>query len=236
MILELHSVSAGYGDSIALRDCDLSVEEGSIVAVVGSNGAGKTTLLRTIAGLLWPTGGTIEFDGEDVTRALVHDRVRRGIVLLPETRELFWGMSVRKNLQLGALARRDAARAQADLENALTYFPRLRDRMEQRAGSMSGGEQQMLAVARALMTRPRIFLLDEPSLGLSPIATQSLFALLATLRRDLGLTIVLAEQNTNMALRIADAVFALNLGTIVTRGTPDEFRKNRSTQSLFLGT
>ena len=159
-------------------------------------------------------------------------------MLLPETRELFWGMSVRKNLTLGALARGDAAAAGRDLENVLGYFPRLRERMEQRAGSMSGGEQQMLAVARALMTRPRIFLLDEQPLplGLSPIATQALFALLATLRRELGLTIVLAEQNTNMALRIADAVFALNLGTIVARGTPDEFRKNRNPATLFLGT
>ena len=236
MMLELRGVTAGYGDSVALRGCDLDVEAGSIVAVVGSNGAGKTTLLRAIAGLLWPASGTIRFDGDDVTHALVHDRVRRGIVLLPETRELFWGMSVRKNLTLGALARGDAAAAGRDLENVLGYFPRLRERMEQRAGSMSGGEQQMLAVARALMTRPRIFLLDEPSLGLSPIATQALFALLATLRRELGLTIVLAEQNTNMALRIADAVFALNLGTIVARGTPDEFRKNRNPATLFLGT
>src|SRR5438309_10832148 len=202
-LLEVNNIETYYGPIMAIRGISFGVPRGAIVTILGANGAGKTTILRTVSGVMDPQKGTVAFDGRPI-HGLDPDKVaRRGLAHVPEGREVFPLLTVRENLRMGAYARRDAARIAADLEAVYEYFPVLRARAEQRAGSLSGGEQQMLAISRALMARPTMMLLDEPSLGLSPRLVKEIFEIIARINRERGVTVLLVEQNANMALHIA---------------------------------
>ena len=233
-LLRLEGVSTYYGPIQALKEVTLEVEEGAIVAVLGANGAGKTTLMNTISGLLHPRGGRITFENRRIERLPAERIVRLGIVQVPEGRQLFPDLTVWENLRMGAFVRRDPRGIKESLERALALFPVLRERRGQLAGTLSGGEQQMLAVARALMGRPRLLLLDEPSLGLSPILVRELFAILQALNGE-GTTMVLAEQNAHMALTIARYGYILETGRIGLAGKTEELRANEKVKQLYLG-
>lgn len=230
--LGVEELSVAYGAIRALRDVSLHVEEGEVVAVLGPNGAGKTTLLRAITGSIRPQGGRIAFRGEPITGAPPESLVRRGISLVPEGRHVFPRMSVLENLLVGAIARRDAE-VRADLGAVFELFPVLAERRGQMAGTLSGGEQQQLAVARSLMSRPRLMLLDEPSLGLAPIVVEQIMRLLGELR-DRGVTLLLVEQNVHRALELADRAYVLSVGQIVLSGAADELAEG-SIERAYLG-
>lgn len=222
-----------YAGSAALRGVDLHVAPGELVTVIGANGAGKTTLLRAVSGLV-PHRGSIRFEGEDLT-GLEPDRiVRRGIVHVPEGRMVLSRMSVRENLLLGAFTRRGDPTVPADLDNILAMFPRLQERLGQLAGSLSGGEQQMLAIGRGLMGRPRLLMLDEPSLGIAPIIVAQIFTILADIRRR-GVTVLLVEQNAVKALAAADRGYALDLGRVSATGTAAELMNDDRVRRAYLG-
>jgi branched-chain amino acid transport system ATP-binding protein len=230
--LDVEQLSVTYGAIRALREVSLHVEEGEVVAVLGPNGAGKTTLLRAITGSVRPQGGRIVFAGEPVTGAPPESLVRRGISLVPEGRHVFPRMTVLENLLVGAITRRDAE-VRSDLEALFELFPVLAERRGQMAGTLSGGEQQQLAVARSLMSRPRLMLLDEPSLGLAPIVVEQIMRLLGGLR-DRGVTLLLVEQNVHRALELADRAYVLSVGQIVLSGTADELATG-SIERAYLG-
>jgi branched-chain amino acid transport system ATP-binding protein len=213
-LLELAGVSASYGAIRALRDVSLTVEKGSVTALLGANGAGKTSTLRCITGLLRPNGGRISFNGRSITRTRADRIVRAGIAMVPERREVFAGLRVSENLALGAYTRRDRDAVSADLARVFELFPVLKERQSELAGSLSGGQQQMLAIGRALMTRPEILLLDEPSLGLAPVFVKQVFDRIREVNAD-GMTVLLVEQNARMALSIADYGYVLNHGEVV---------------------
>ena len=215
-MLEVDQLRAGYRGIEALRGVDLRVAEGEMVAIIGANGAGKSTLLNCLSGVVRATGGGIRFDGGDITRRSPHRVARAGLLHVPEGRQMLADMSVHENLLLGALARGPRA-PRYDLERVLALFPILHERLRQAAGTLSGGQQQMLAIGRALMGSPRVLLLDEPSLGLSPLITQQVFAVLATLHRE-GLTIVLVEQNARRALAVTQRAYVLDRGAIMLQG------------------
>ena len=217
-MLEAADLRVSYGRIRALRGVSLSVREGEIVALIGPNGAGKTTLLSTLAGLLRPETGTVTLRGENVGRRSPEDLVRLGMCLVPEGRSTLKHMTVRENLLLGAYSRRDRAKVLDDLERMASKFPALRPRLGQKAGTLSGGEQQMLVIARALMGRPRLLLLDEPSLGLAPLVTAAIFQTIGELSKE-GVTILLVEQNARQALQLAHRAYVLELGSIVLEGT-----------------
>lgn len=226
-LLEVNGVTARYELSTALSSATLSVPKGTVVGVVGVNGAGKTTLFRVIAGLLGPASGSVVYDGRDITQTRVDWRARNGIAFLPESRELFGHMTVLDNLCLGAVAAGKSPKRHAlkdDLDVVFSYFPRLEERAKQPASSMSGGEQQMLAIGRLLMGQPSLVLLDEPSLGLSPLLVKEMFQIVRRMREELGLTVVVAEQNTNMVLKNADTVYSLNRGETEYLGSAAEAR------------
>ena len=210
------------------------VDEGEIVTLIGANGAGKTTTLRAISGLVRPAGGTIRFDGRDITRLAPDEIVRAGIGHSPEGRRIFPRMTVRENLELGAYTRTSKSEIAADIERVLAVFPRLHERYEQRAGTLSGGEQQMLAIARALMSRPRLLLLDEPSLGLSPMLVQTIFAVIRDIN-ERGTTILLIEQNARQALAIAARGYVLEVGTIAYSGAAPELAASEAVRAAYLG-
>ncbi len=236
-MLRLRNVDAGYGKLIVLRRATLHVSQGEIVTLVGANGAGKTTLLRTIAGLVRPRTGEIEFAGEGVTRTRTERLVAMGCSLVPEGRQVFATMPVHENLLLGAhvqYARGRRAEVAADLERVYGLFPVLKARAGQLAGTLSGGEQQMLAIGRALMARPKLVMLDEPSMGLAPLVVKDIFAIVARIR-DEGTTVLLVEQNARSALRIADRGYVLETGRIVLQGTAEELLANRDVQRAYLG-
>lgn len=236
-MLRLTSVDAYYGQVQALRGMSIHVDEGEIVTLIGANGAGKSTALEVISGLIGARSGTVIFDGRDVTNQAPGRLVRAGICHVPEGREVFGGLSVTDNLLLGAYSRWSrAARAQvmADLEEQFERFPRLSERRSQRAGSLSGGEQQMLALARGLMSRPTLLMLDEPSLGLAPIIARQFLAEVERLR-DEGMTVLLVEQNARAALRIADRGYVLETGRIVLEGTARDLLENPEVQRAYLG-
>ena len=233
-LLEVANLVARYGRITALQDVSLTVNEGEIVALIGANGAGKTTTLRAISGLIRPAAGTIRFDGRDVTRLAPSDIVRAGISHSPEGRHVFPRMTVRENLELGAYTRREKSEIAADTENVLGIFPRLKERYEQKAGTMSGGEQQMLAIARALMSRPRLLLLDEPSLGLSPKLVQTIFAVIRDISAR-GTTILLIEQNARQALAIAARGYVLEVGAIAHAGAAAELAASEAVRAAYLG-
>jgi branched-chain amino acid transport system ATP-binding protein len=233
-LLRLASLDAGYGDLQVLWNVDLRVNAGECVAVLGSNGAGKSTLLKTIAGLVRPMSGAILFDGMDVTSLNAAARVRRGISLVPEGKRLFSGMTVKENLMMGAFVRSDGSEVAQDFERVLTLFPSLRDKLTQVAGTLSGGEQQMCSVARALMGRPRLLLVDELSFGLSPVLTERLFGALSEINRE-GTTIVLVEQDVVEALAHAHRGYVIAVGRMVREGTNDELAADRTIKKDYLG-
>ncbi|HTQ09228.1 MAG TPA: ABC transporter ATP-binding protein [Fimbriimonadaceae bacterium] len=232
-MLEISGINVYYGAIHALKGVSISVEEGEIVAIIGSNGAGKSTLLRTISGLLKPRSGSITFQGSEIAGHPPHRIVQMGISQSPEGRRIFTNMSVFENLQLGAYTRKDAG-IQDDLDEVMRRFPRLQERIKQNAGTLSGGEQQMLAVGRALMSRPKLFLLDEPSLGLAPNLAAEIFRIVLDLNKE-GVTILLVEQNANRALEIAHRGYVLETGSIVLTGTGKELLTDPKVKEAYLG-
>ncbi len=232
-MLEIRELRGGYGQVEVLRGISMSIGAGEIVAVLGSNGAGKSTLNNTLCGIVPAFGGQIRFDGREVTRARYTDIVAAGLIQVPEGRRIFPNLTVIENLELGSYLR-GRARRQHNLERAFAIFPRLKERTGQRAGTLSGGEQQMLAIGRALMGEPRLLILDEPSLGLSPLLVEEVFALIKRLN-DEGLTILLVEQNVGQSLEIAGRAFVLENGAIVFTGTPGELLANNDLKRAYLG-
>jgi branched-chain amino acid transport system ATP-binding protein len=233
-LFELEGVFSGYGRVTVLHGVSLTIGAGEIVALIGANGAGKSTLLNTVMGLVPTSGGSIRFDGRDVTRLPTPAIVRAGLVQVPERRQLFGTMSVEENLQMGAYTCGDRDLAASTMEEQIARFPVLRERRRQRAETLSGGEQQMLAIARAMMTRPRLLLLDEPSLGLAPLITAQILSEIATLR-DAGGTVLVVEQNARAALAIADRGYVLENGRITTAGRASELMGDQAVQNAYLG-
>jgi len=234
-MLQLKNISVSYGPIEAVTDASINVEQGQVVAIVGANGAGKTTLLKAIAGLMQPRSGQILFEGQAITASPAHRRVQYGIALSPEGRQVFPDQSIRDNLELGAYARRlTSARLTDALEEQYRLFPRLRERQNQMSVTLSGGEQQMLAIARALMGAPRLLLLDEPSLGLAPLIIKEIFAIIRDLRSR-GITILLVEQMANLALRLADRAYVLDSGRITMSGTGAELLAHPEIRKAYLG-
>ncbi|MGD9961226.1 ABC transporter ATP-binding protein [Nocardioides sp.] len=236
MLLEVEGLCVNYGHIEAIRDITFGVEEGTITTLIGANGAGKTTTLKTISGLRKVRSGRIVLDGKDITHVPAHERVTLGLSQSPEGRGVFPGMTVRENLDMGAYARKDrkSAAMAADLERVLTLFPRLRERIGQVAGTMSGGEQQMLAIGRALMARPRVVLLDEPSMGLAPKLIQQIFSIIGEINEQ-GTTVLLVEQNAAQALKRADHAHILETGEIIRSGTGAELAGDDSVKAAYLG-
>ena len=233
-MLELHDVHVRYGNIHSLQGISLQVGEGELVAVIGSNGAGKTTTLRTISGLLRPSGGAITFEGAEIHRASTDQIVALGISHCPEGRRIFGGLTVRENLVLGAVSRSDPAAIAADREMVFELFPLLKERLAQAGGTLSGGEQQMLAIGRALMSGPRLLLLDEPSLGLAPLMVERIFETIAKLKHQ-GRTILLVEQNVHHALDVADRAYVMETGRIVLEGPADVVRRDPQVERSYLG-
>jgi branched-chain amino acid transport system ATP-binding protein len=233
-LLELEGVEVAYGDLPALRGISLGVEEGETLSVVGANGAGKTTMLRAISGLLRPRAGRILLDGARLDSMPSHAIVARGVVQVPEGRKIFPGLTVKENLELGSYVAAARAQRRQSLERVLGLFPRLAERQRQAAGTMSGGEQQMLAIGRALMARPRLLMLDEPSLGLAPIVVQEIFRIIAEINR-LGTTVLLVEQNTRQALGLSRRGYVLENGRIALEGSGAELLDNEHVRRAYLG-
>lgn len=232
-MLSIDNVNTHYGPIQALHDVSVEVKQGEIVTLIGANGAGKTTLMMTICGDPQATSGTITFDGEQISGIPTNKIMQKGLAIVPEGRRVFGGMTVEENLSMGGYFREKAEAAQT-IEHVLELFPRLRERYSQRAGTMSGGEQQMLAIGRAMMSKPRMILLDEPSLGLAPIIIQQIFDIIQKLR-DEGVTIFLVEQNANQALRIADRGYVLEHGHVVLEGSGADLLVNEDVQKAYLG-
>nr|WP_184231619.1 ABC transporter ATP-binding protein [Bosea sp. WAO] len=233
-MLAIEGLKVRYGAVEALKGISLSVGQGEVVTLIGGNGAGKSTLMRAIGGLAKVAGGTIRFEGRDIAGIKGHECVRLGIGHSPEGRMVFGDQSVRDNLVLGAYARRDEDGIAADIERYFGIFPRLAERQDQLAGTLSGGEQQMLAIARALMARPKLLLLDEPSLGLAPLIVREVFAVIRRLREE-GITILLVEQMANQALAVADRAYVIETGTITLEGTGAELLRDERVRSAYLG-
>ncbi|MGI5918063.1 MAG: ABC transporter ATP-binding protein [Christensenellales bacterium] len=233
-MLEIKDIHVHYGVIEALKGVPFTVNDGEIVTLIGANGAGKTTMLHTISGIKKPTSGQILLDGQDITDTSARDRVQRGISQSPEGRRVFSTLTVLENLELGAFLRKDKAGIAQDLERVYSLFPRLADRRRQAAGTLSGGEQQMLALGRALMSRPKILLLDEPSMGLSPLLVMEIFNIIKTIN-ETGTTILLVEQNARMALQIAHRAYVLETGSIVLSGTGAELMNSEEIKKAYLG-
>jgi len=233
-LLEINDMSVHYGRIQALDEISISVEEGEIVSLIGANGAGKTTTMRALAGLLPLSNGTITFEGKDITKMAGHKRVRQGISLTPEGRGIFPAMTVMENLDMGAYGRSDKAGIKEDLDRVFDLFPRVKERMSQKGGTMSGGEQQMLAIGRALMSRPKVLLLDEPSMGLAPQFIRQVFKIIKQVN-DQGTTVLVVEQNANQALALADKAYVLETGKITHTGTGRELLTNPAIKEAYLG-
>ena len=233
-MLEVEKLKVAYGAVEALHGVSIVVEQGEIVTIIGANGAGKSTLLRAVCGVLTPTAGTIRFDGADVTALASPAMIRRGVAMVPEGRHVFPELSVRENLDLGAYYRRDTAAMRDDMERVLVLFPILRERLDSHGGLLSGGQQQMLALGRALMSRPRLLLLDEPSLGLAPTIVQKLAQIMRELNQA-GTTILLVEQNARMALRLAHRAYVLSTGLVAGSGTGKELLDDPAVSDMYLG-
>ena len=233
-MLELQAIDVGYGQARALWELSLRVAEGELLCVVGPNGAGKTTLVNTIAGLLRPTSGRIVIDGRDITQLAPHRFCEAGIALVPEGRRLFTGMTVAENLDIGSYLPAARAKRKESLDEALALFPALQAKLDAPAGELSGGQQQMVAIARALMARPRLLLLDEPSLGLAPAIVTDVFQAIRKINAS-GITIVLVEQNVHTALRVCDRACVLELGRIVAEGAPEDLMQRPEIRQAYLG-
>ena len=234
-ILKVSNVESYYGPIMAIRGVSLEVPRGSIVTVLGANGAGKTTILKTISGVLDPLKGTVEFEGKQIQRLDPDRIVRLGLGHVPEGREVFPFLTVRENLMMGAYLRTDTDGVAQDLERIYGYFPRLKERLDQPAGHLSGGEQQMLAISRALMNRPKLLLLDEPSLGLSPLLVKEIFAIIKRVNAEQGVSMLLVEQNARMALETAHHGYVLEVGRIVMADTCARLRESKDIQEFYLG-
>ncbi len=233
-ILEVKNVSSGYGEVQILWDVSVKLERGKLTSLVGANGVGKTTLMRTVVGLLKPLQGTVSFNGQDVTKISAHSKAAQGLILVPEGRQLFTDMTVYENLEMGAFTKRSKANFSKNLERVFEMFPRLKERANQKSGTMSGGEQQMLAVARGLMSEPEILMIDELSLGLAPFLVLDLFGILKQLKDD-GLTMLLVEQNVQMALAVSDYAYVLADGRVELEGPSRELAKNEHVRAAYLG-
>ena len=233
-MLTLDNVNVFYGGIHALRDVSLRVEAGEVVTLIGANGAGKSTTLRAITGLLTPRGGRIRFEGADITGLPAHQLVERGISMAPEGRGIFANLTVLENLEMGAYRVRNPAQIRSDIERGFTLFPRLRERVKQRSGTLSGGEQQMLAIARALMSRPKLLLLDEPSLGLAPIVCHTIFTTIDEIKAA-GTTVLLVEQNANAALKHSDRGYVLETGAVTLEGSAATIAGDPRIREAYLG-
>lgn len=233
-MLEVNNLHTYYGNIHALKGVSITVEENEIVTLIGGNGAGKTTTLRTISGLLKPRKGNVIYEGEDISGYPAHDLVYKGITMVPEGRGIFARLTVAENLDMGAYSRKERTGFQKDLGYVFNLFPRLKERRNQVAGTLSGGEQQMLATARALMAKPRLMLMDEPSMGLAPLLVESVFQTIQEINRN-GTTILLVEQNATMALSVAHRGYVLQTGEIVLQNSAENLRKDEMVQKVYLG-
>src|SRR5215203_1457011 len=233
-LLEIENMHSYYGHIQALRGISLTVDEGEVVTLIGSNGAGKTTTLRSIHGILPPKQGRIIFAGEEIQGTPAHEMIGKGIAQSPEGRRIFFRMTVLENLEMGAYHRNDSSGIREDMDRVFDLFPRLKERTKQEAGTMSGGEQQMLAIGRALMSRPRLLLLDEPSMGLAPVLVERIFEIIREINKQ-GTTILLVEQNANVALEIAARGYVLETGTIVNSAPAAELREDPAVREAYLG-
>lgn len=234
-VLKVRNIESFYGPIMAIRGVSLDVRDGQIVSILGANGAGKTTLLKTISGVMDPEKGKIVFDGREIQGSEPHKVVEAGIVHVPEGREVFPLLTVDENLSLGAYTRSDKAGIEADRDMVFSYFPMLKQRRAQEAGTLSGGQQQMLAIGRGLMGKPKIMLLDEPSLGLSPLLVQEIFAILKRLNEEQGVTMMLVEQNAQAALELADHGYVMEVGRIVMDGSAESLLASEDIQNFYLG-
>lgn len=233
-VLELRNINTFYGHIHALKGIDLHVEHGEVVTLVGANGAGKSTTLRTISGIIHPKQGSIVFDGKDITRMKPHDITALGVIHVPEGRRIFPELTVRENIEMGAWTVSNRATINSRMEQAFTLFPRLRERVNQPGGTLSGGEQQMLAIARALMSEPRVLLLDEPSMGLAPVLVEGIFEIIKRINAE-GITILLVEQNALMALEVAKRGYVLQSGKIVLDDSAQNLMNNEMVRKVYLG-
>ena len=234
-MLEIENLEVGYGTIKALHGVSLRVSQGSIVTLIGANGAGKSTTLRAISGLIKARGGKVRYDGEDITNLPPHAIVARGLCHVPEGRMVFANLTVEENLRMGAYLRKDKPGVAADMEFGYEMFPRLRERRHQAAGTMSGGEQQMLAIARAIMSKPRCLMLDEPSLGIAPILVRSIFEQIVAINKERGITILLVEQNANLALAVSHHGYVLETGKVLFDDTSAALRTNPQVRAAYLG-
>jgi len=234
-MLEVRNLQVAYGAITALHDVSLQVAQGEIVTLIGANGAGKTTTLRAISGLLRPAGGTIRFEGRPITNLPPHQLVRRGIAHVPEGRMVFANLTVIENLQMGAYLQRDKSVVRAAMDYVFGIFPRLQERIHQVAGTLSGGEQQMLAIGRALMSRPRFLMLDEPSLGIAPLLVKTIFEKIQEINRHQAITILLVEQNANLALEVSHRGYVLETGRILLQDQSSSLRRDPRVRSAYLG-
>ncbi len=233
-MLEINKISVAYGGIQALRNVSLSIPEGKIITLIGANGAGKSTVLRTVMGLVKSREGSVTYNKEEITGKTSREIVSKGITMVPEGRRIFPNLTVIENLKIGAYLRNDKEEIKADINHVFELFPRLQERQWQPAGTLSGGEQQMLAVGRALLSKPKLLLMDEPSLGLAPLVVQDIFSIIKTINED-GVTILLVEQNANMALKVADFAYVLETGQISLSGKGSELLKDEGIQAAYLG-
>jgi branched-chain amino acid transport system ATP-binding protein len=232
--LKVRNLEASYGAFKVLHGLDFDIAEGSVTTLLGANGAGKTTTLRALCGMI-RRSGTIEFEGRSISRMKTEDIVRLGIAHVPEGRGTFTSLTVEENLQLGAMTRRMGDGVSGDIDRIFEFFPRLRERRGQQAGTLSGGEQQMLAIGRALMLRPKLMLLDEPSFGLAPLVVREVFSILADIRQNMGVSMLLVEQNASLALELADQAYLIETGSIALSGPAAEIRDDESVRASYLG-
>jgi branched-chain amino acid transport system ATP-binding protein len=233
-MLEVNNIHTYYGNIHALKGITLTVEQGEIVTLIGANGAGKTTTLRTISALLRPRQGNVLFEGEDISKIPAHQMIYHGVAMVPEGRGIFSRLSVSENLDMGAYSRKDTQNLGQDLDRVFTLFPRLKERRNQVAGTLSGGEQQMLAIGRSMMSHPRLLLLDEPSMGLAPVLVEAIFDTVAAINKE-GTTVLLVEQNATMALSVAHRGYVLQTGEIVLSDSAQNLSKNEMVQKAYLG-
>ncbi len=234
-MLKVSDLHVSYGAIAALSGISFEIEQGAIVTLIGGNGAGKTTSLRTISGLLRPKSGTVTFLGEDITKIPAHQIVARGLCHVPEGRMIFSNLTVNENLSMGAYLQTDTARIEQNRDYVFTIFPRLKERLQQMAGTLSGGEQQMLAIGRALMSNPKFLMLDEPSLGIAPRLISTIFEKIVEINRSHGITILLVEQNANLALEVSTHAYVLETGRIVMQGSSKELRDDPQLKAVYLG-